>query len=143
MWLAARRSPCAGSRVCGVFRSVGCVGRASAHEGARGGLWTSYGGDLGSTKYSPLDQIDRDNFSDLKIAWEWTSVDARVSRSVPGGGEWSGRDRAVFEALRREHPHLWRGGADPRHAPPMATLRRGGGGLWSGDEAQAGRVDTV
>jgi len=31
--------------------------------------WKTYGGDLASTRYSPLDQINKDNFSKLKIAW--------------------------------------------------------------------------
>jgi quinoprotein glucose dehydrogenase len=33
--------------------------------------WHFYGGDAASTKYSPLDQINRDNVRDLKIAWRW------------------------------------------------------------------------
>ena len=33
------------------------------------GEWTTYGADLASTRYSPLDQIDKDNFSKLQIAW--------------------------------------------------------------------------
>jgi glucose dehydrogenase len=31
--------------------------------------WDSYGGDLGSTHYAPLEQIDADNAADLEIAW--------------------------------------------------------------------------
>src|SRR5207342_1494269 len=33
------------------------------------GEWTMYGADLANTRYSPLDQIDKDNFSKLQIAW--------------------------------------------------------------------------
>ena len=33
--------------------------------------WRYYGGDAASTKYSPLDQINRDNVKNLKIAWRW------------------------------------------------------------------------
>ena len=33
------------------------------------GEWTTYGADLASTRYSPLDQINKDNFSKLQIAW--------------------------------------------------------------------------
>src|SRR5512144_2963708 len=33
------------------------------------GEWTTYGGDLASTRYSPLDQINKDNFSTLEVAW--------------------------------------------------------------------------
>ena len=44
---------------------------APAQQGARDGEWRHYGGDAGSTKYSALDQIDRDNVADLEIAWRW------------------------------------------------------------------------
>ncbi|MEO8592931.1 MAG: PQQ-binding-like beta-propeller repeat protein [Candidatus Solibacter sp.] len=33
------------------------------------GEWTTYGADLASTRYSPLDQINPENFSKLQIAW--------------------------------------------------------------------------
>ena len=51
---------------------------AAAQYGAVDGEWRSYAGDNGSTKYSPLDQIDASNFSDLRIAWRWRSVDGNV-----------------------------------------------------------------
>jgi len=44
---------------------------AAAQTGAKNGEWTSYGGDLGNTRYSPLDQISADNFSKLQIAWRF------------------------------------------------------------------------
>ncbi|MEY3659833.1 MAG: hypothetical protein RLZZ169_658 [Pseudomonadota bacterium] len=31
--------------------------------------WTTYGGNLASQRYSALDQINKDNFKDLQIAW--------------------------------------------------------------------------
>jgi len=31
--------------------------------------WTTYGADLASTRYSPLDQINKENFSKLQLAW--------------------------------------------------------------------------
>src|SRR5262245_24191426 len=31
----------------------------------------TYGGDLASTRYSPLDQIDRTNFNKLEVAWHF------------------------------------------------------------------------
>ena len=49
---------------------------ARAQHGAADGEWRTYGGDLGGTKYSPLEQIDASNFSDLEIAWRWRSADA-------------------------------------------------------------------
>ena len=44
---------------------------AAAQPGTSGGEWRYYGGDLAGTKYSPLDQIDRDNVDQLDIAWRW------------------------------------------------------------------------
>ncbi|MCH7908285.1 MAG: pyrroloquinoline quinone-dependent dehydrogenase [Candidatus Hydrogenedentes bacterium] len=52
---------------------------AAAQQGTKDGQWLSYGGDKGSTKYAPLDQIARDNFSNLEIAWQWTSIDAELA----------------------------------------------------------------
>jgi quinoprotein glucose dehydrogenase len=33
--------------------------------------WATYGGDLASRRYRPFDQINRDNFKDLEIAWRF------------------------------------------------------------------------
>jgi quinoprotein glucose dehydrogenase len=33
--------------------------------------WRTYGGDLASTRYAPLDEINRDNFSTLEVAWRF------------------------------------------------------------------------
>ena len=35
------------------------------------GEWRTYGGDTGNTRYSPLDQINADNFSTLVVAWRF------------------------------------------------------------------------
>src|SRR5207253_10402236 len=37
--------------------------------------WKTYGADLASTRYSPLDQINKDNFSKLKIAWRLNTTE--------------------------------------------------------------------
>lgn len=49
-----------------------------AQHGSDGAEWRSYAGDRGSTKYTPLDQIDRDNLHRLEIAWQWKSPDYAV-----------------------------------------------------------------
>src|SRR5215212_5782658 len=45
----------------------------TAHLGGqtqkKAGEWPTYGGNLASTRYSPLDQINKDNFSTLEVAW--------------------------------------------------------------------------
>ena len=67
-----------------------CPSLALAQYGAVNGEWPTYAGDLGGTKYSPLDQIDASNFSDLEIAWRWRSADADLD----------------LDTLRAIHPDL-------------------------------------
>ena len=43
----------------------------SGQAGATNGEWRHWGADLGNTKYSPLDQINRDNVKNLRVAWRW------------------------------------------------------------------------
>ena len=56
-----------------VAMSLGVVAqqRVPARVGAQNGEWRTYGGDLRSTRYAPLDQINKDNFSKLEIAWRF------------------------------------------------------------------------
>jgi len=46
---------------------------AWAQQGAKNGEWRTYGGDLGNTHYSPLDQINPGNFDKLEIAWRFST----------------------------------------------------------------------
>ena len=46
-------------------------GFVRAQSGAKNGEWPTYGGDLGNTRYSALDQINADNFNKLQIAWRF------------------------------------------------------------------------
>ena len=43
----------------------------AAQTGAKNGEWRSYAAEPGSTKYSPLDQINSDNVKNLRIAWRF------------------------------------------------------------------------
>jgi quinoprotein glucose dehydrogenase len=40
-------------------------------KGARDGEWRAWAGDLGSTRYAPLDQVHAGNFNTLQIAWRF------------------------------------------------------------------------
>jgi glucose dehydrogenase len=40
-------------------------------SGAKNGEWPTYGGDLGHTRYAPLDQINAGNFGTLELAWRF------------------------------------------------------------------------
>src|SRR3954470_8019570 len=44
---------------------------AESQRSAGNGEWRRIGGDAGSTRYSPLDQITRQNVANLKLAWTW------------------------------------------------------------------------
>jgi quinoprotein glucose dehydrogenase len=65
--------------ICILFL-VGASASITAQQGTKKGEWRFYGGDNGSTKYSPLDQINRDNASRLKIAWTWDSPDLLLQK---------------------------------------------------------------
>src|SRR6476619_3113374 len=39
--------------------------------GTKNGEWRAYAGEPGNTKYSPLDQINKDNAKNLRIAWRF------------------------------------------------------------------------
>ena len=43
----------------------------AGQTGAKNGEWRAWGADGGTTHYSPLDQINKDNVKDLQIAWRW------------------------------------------------------------------------
>src|SRR5277367_1402666 len=45
--------------------------------------WSSYGGDKGFTRYSPLDQINRDNVKNLQVVWYRPPVDAQLRDKYP------------------------------------------------------------
>ncbi len=51
--------------------SIAVSAVVSGQTGVTNGEWPHWGGDLGGTKYSPLDQINRDNVKNLRIAWRW------------------------------------------------------------------------
>ena len=94
------------------------------------GEWRSYAGDVKGTKYSPLDQIDADNFAELELAWEWMLVDTFISRTTPGGGEWSAPLATIVEALVEETPDLYRTGHNPNPTGFQSTPLMVGGVLY-------------
>ena len=50
---------------------------------APGSEWRYFGGDKGFTRYSSLDQINRDNVRNLRIAWRRPAVSARLMQAFP------------------------------------------------------------
>ena len=104
---------------------------AGAQYGAQAdGEWPTYGGDLGNTKYSPLDQITADNFDQLEIAWRWRSADGFLSKTDAAGGELWTNSRFIFDELSREDPNRWRDGEPPYVGRFKATPLMVGGRMF-------------
>ena len=56
-----------------VLTAIGCLVGTPQHAIAQG-EWPAYAADKASTKYSLLDQIDRDNAHELQIVWRQSTV---------------------------------------------------------------------
>ena len=65
--------------------------QSATQRGTENGEWRTLGGDIGHTRYSPLDQITPANFETLKEAWRFSPIDvvgpmtARATPSYVGG----------------------------------------------------------
>ena len=57
-------TPVAGLLVCAAYRCLGNPERKMESG-------PTYAGDLGATRYSPLDQINASNFNKLEVAWRF------------------------------------------------------------------------
>lgn len=133
---AERWLSCVGCVVCvagsltlfEVVRAQAPAAQAPAAGTAR--EWRYYGADLTNSKYSPLDQITKENFGRLKMAWQWESADKVLSKTMPGGGEWWAPSRQIFDLLNKENPKRWRDGQAPILANLKATPLMIGGVLY-------------
>src|SRR4029453_11944952 len=68
-----RRTIGAGMFVSLVVFATGTVGTQSPPHGQ----WRYYGGDKGYTRYSPVDQINKDNVARLQVVWRRPALDAQ------------------------------------------------------------------
>jgi len=49
----------------------------------RPGEWRYFGGDHNFTRYSPLDQINRDHVKNLRIVWRHSAVSEQITQAFP------------------------------------------------------------
>ena len=101
------------------------------------GEWTAYHRDLASTRYSPLDQINRDNVSRLAMAWAWKAdTSARPfefkNENTPlmiGGVLYftSGARRSVVAVDAATGAEKWRWAPDETPARLRSAPRMGAG----------------
>lgn len=87
-------------RICGVVLAAALTACGPAaiqrDPGAPVEEWPTYGNDAGSSRYSPLTEINRQNVRDLKVAWTYHTGDI-----ADGTGTWNGQKiwaKSTFEA---------------------------------------------
>ncbi|HEY0244548.1 MAG TPA: PQQ-binding-like beta-propeller repeat protein, partial [Mucilaginibacter sp.] len=61
-----------------------CYSMYDDHDKTR--TWSSYKGDAGTTSYSPLKEINKDNVANLEVAWKFSPVNATVPAAAAPGG---------------------------------------------------------
>src|ERR1700687_5735515 len=111
----------------------------SAQSAAPSGEWRTYGGDLASTRYAPLDQINRDNFNRLEVAWRFKTdafgarpeVNFEGTPLMAGGVVYShvGTRRAVVALNAATGEILWMHREEEGQRGDAAPRRLSGRGL--------------
>ncbi len=112
--------------------------------------WSTYGGDLANTRYSPADQITADNFADLEVAWRLKTHNFGANpefnfQSTPlmvGGVVYTtaGSRRAVIAADATTGELLWMHRYDEGDRGAAAPRRLSGRGLSYRDDDGDGQI---
>lgn len=123
---------------------------AWGQSGAQNGEWSTYGGDLGSTRYSSLDQINATNFNGLEIAWrfktdnlgpkpeyDFQSTPLMVGRVLYSTG---GTRRAVFALDAVTGELLWMHSENEGERGNSAPRKLSGRGLAYWSDGQDARI---
>ncbi len=123
-----------------------CATPVSAQHGTTKGEWPSYSADVGSTRYSPLDQIDKDNVNELEVLWRWQAgtygstpeFNYRITPLMVGGVLYvtAGNRRTVVALDAATGEPLWMYRLDEGKRGLMAPRRNSGRGVayWTDDE---------
>ncbi|HEU4618742.1 MAG TPA: PQQ-binding-like beta-propeller repeat protein, partial [Gammaproteobacteria bacterium] len=127
------------TRAALAFSCLFACGAALAQTGTRNGEWPTYGGDLGHTRYAPLDQIDAGNFGSLEVAWRFSTANMGPKpeyrfQSTPlmvGGKLYTtgGTRRAVTALDAATGEQLWIYGLDEGERGEQAVRKLSGRGL--------------
>ena len=134
--------------------TAGLAGAQSVPDGE----WHAIGRDAANTKYSPLDRITADNFTDLRIAWRWTSLSRAVAarddrirpgqfKAVPlmaGGlvyvstalGQVAALDAGTGETVWTYDPRIY----DDLDRPPNMGWHHRGVSYWEDDDSDDARI---
>ena len=139
-----------GRHLCLVLLCLAVASVCRAQVGTANGEWRHYAGDLASTRYSPLDQIDRDNFSDLELAWRLKTDNFGPQpeynfESTPlmvGGVVYTtaGTRRAVVAVDAGTGEYLWMHRLDEGERGAAAPRQLSGRGLAYRDDGGSGQI---
>jgi len=134
----------------GLLALLALTSPAAAQQGAENGEWRHHGGDVGNTRYSPVDQIDADNFSELELAWRMKTDNFGPQpeynfQSTPlmvGGVLYTtaGTRRAVVAVDAGTGEYLWMHRLDEGPRAEEAPRRLSGRGLAYRDDGAAGQI---
>jgi quinoprotein glucose dehydrogenase len=69
-------------RSCGVL-ALAAASVVAVRSQSRQNEWRYFGGDKAFTRYSPLDQINRDNVKTLQVVWRRPAVDDKLKQAFP------------------------------------------------------------
>lgn len=67
--------------------------------------WRYYGGDTGSRKYSPLDDINRDNLRRLSVVWTWATGDGPREEFATRPGQFQNTPLMIDGVLYASTPY--------------------------------------
>jgi quinoprotein glucose dehydrogenase len=112
--------------------------------------WTTYGGDLASRRYRPFDQINKDNFNDLEIAWRFKTdalgprpeFNFQATPLVVNGVLYTaaGSRRAVVALDATTGEMLWMHREDEGKRGDSAPRRLSGRGIAYWNDGRDGRI---
>src|SRR6266404_5644059 len=69
--------------VCAIAMAVAVPTFVAGQRGLQEGEWRAYAGDSYGQKYSPLNQITKENIQDLRVVWRWPLPDRDLGRTNP------------------------------------------------------------
>ena len=133
-----------------VARLLAPAPAAAQEPSTANGEWPSYGGNLSHDRYSPLAQITADNFSDLELAWRFSTDNLGPSpernyQSTPlmvNGILYvtAGSRRAAVALDPATGELLWMHRLDEGERGANAPRRRSGRGLAYRDDGGSGQI---
>ena len=126
------------------------IGLSGQEQGTANGEWPTYGGNLSNDRYSPLDQITAENFSEMEAAWQFSTDSFGPSpesnlQSTPlmvNGVLYTtaGTRRAAVALDAATGELLWMYRLDEGERGETAPRRRSGRGLTYWDDGASGVI---